>query len=118
MSKIISDAFNDITKESEEKIKYLSNLVEDFYRDMTPVQMILNEFNKDFPTKFNTHNKDGRDLINKYHVFLEIETNKRKHLKNKIREVYKLINYQNIEFEWNEKLRQGRKILNEIGSEL
>lgn len=39
-------------------------------------------------------------------------------LQGKIREVYKLINYQNVEFEWNENLRQARKILNEIQSEL
>jgi ribosomal protein L32 len=39
-------------------------------------------------------------------------------LQEKIRKVYKLINYQNIEFEYNEQLRQARKILNEIQSKL
>lgn len=38
-------------------------------------------------------------------------------ISKKIRQVYKLINYQNIEFEWNENLRKARKILNEIQSE-
>lgn len=39
-------------------------------------------------------------------------------LKEKIREVYKLINYQNAEFEWNDQLKQARKILNVIQSKL
>jgi tyrosine-protein phosphatase YwqE len=39
-------------------------------------------------------------------------------LQEKIREVYKLINYQNVEFEWNEQLRKARKILNDIQSKL
>ena len=41
-----------------------------------------------------------------------------KELQEKIREVYKLINYQNNDFEWNDKLREARKILNDIQSKL
>jgi hypothetical protein len=39
-------------------------------------------------------------------------------LKEKIREIYKLINYQNVEFEWNDNLKKARKICNEIQSKL
>lgn len=43
---------------------------------------------------------------------------KTKELKSKIKEVYNLINYQNTDFEWNEKLRKARKILNEIQAKI
>ena len=39
-------------------------------------------------------------------------------LKDKIREIYKLINYQNVDFEWNDNLKKARKICNEIQSKL
>ncbi len=41
-----------------------------------------------------------------------------KELSDKIREIYKLINYQNVEFEWNDNLRKAREICNEIQSKL
>jgi hypothetical protein len=40
------------------------------------------------------------------------------HMSIQVKTVYKLINYQNSEFEWNDKLRDARKILNSIQSEL
>jgi DNA repair ATPase RecN len=39
-------------------------------------------------------------------------------LSKKISEIYKLINYQNVEFEWNDNLIKARKICNEIQSKL
>lgn len=35
-------------------------------------------------------------------------------LQKTVREIYKLINYNNPEFEWNENLRQARKLCNKI----